>query len=49
MIDILRARQNLVMMESNFPQDAVETFEKMENYGNPWGFHLRIEKIGWMA
>lgn len=37
MVDILRIRQDLVMMESKFPQDAVETFEKIENYGNPWG------------
>ena len=36
MLDILRARQNLVMMESKFPQDDMDTFEKMENYGNPW-------------
>ena len=47
MIDILRARQNLVMMESNFPQDAVETFEKMENYGNPWGLSPQ-DRENWM-
>ena len=46
MIDILRARQNLVMMESNFPQDAVETFEKMENYGNPGAFPQ--DRENWM-
>lgn len=37
MIDILRVRQNLVLMESNFPRDAMEVFDKIENYGNPWG------------
>ena len=47
MIDILRARQNLVMMESNFPQDAMETFEKMENYGNPWGLSPQ-DRENWM-
>ena len=47
MIDILRARQNLVMMESDFPQDAVETFEKMENYGNPWGLSPQ-DRENWM-
>ena len=47
MIDILRARQDLVMMESKFPQDAVETFEKMENYGNPWGLSPQ-DRENWM-
>ena len=47
MIDILRTRQNLVMMESNFPQDAMETFEKMENYGNPWGLSPQ-DRENWM-
>ena len=47
MVDILRARQNLVMMESNFPQDAMETFEKMENYGNPWGLSPQ-DRENWM-
>ena len=47
MIDILRARQNLVMMESKFPQDAVETFEKIENYGNPWGLSPQ-DRENWM-
>jgi len=37
MVDILRMRQDLVLMESNFPQGAMETFDKIENYGNPWG------------
>ena len=47
MIDILRARQNLVMMESKFPQDTVETFEKIENYGNPWGLSPQ-DRENWM-
>ena len=47
MIDILRARQNLVMMESKFPKDAMETFEKMENYGNPWGLSPQ-DRENWM-
>ena len=47
MIDILRARQNLVMMESKFPQDAMETFEKIENYGNPWGLSPQ-DRENWM-
>ena len=47
MLDILRARQDLVMMESKFPKDAMETFEKMENYGNPWGMSPQ-EREKWM-
>ena len=47
MIDILRARQDLVMMESKFPKDAMETFEKIENYGNPWGLSPQ-DRENWM-
>ena len=47
MMDILRSRQDLVMMESKFPQDAMETFEKMENYGNPWGLSPQ-DRENWM-
>ena len=47
MLDILRARQDLVMMKSKFPKDAMETFEKMENYGNPWGLSPQDREI-WM-
>jgi len=47
MIDILRARQDLVMMESKFPKDAMETFEKLENYGNPWGLSPQ-DRENWM-
>ena len=37
MVDILRMRQDLVLMESKFPRDAMEVFDKIETYGNPWG------------
>ncbi len=37
MVDILRIRQDLVLMESRFPQEAIDRFNKMETYGNPWG------------
>ena len=47
MMDILRSRQDLVMMESKFPQDAMETFDKMENYGNPWGLSPQ-DRENWM-
>lgn len=47
MVDILRARQNLVMMESKFPQEAMETFDKIENYGNPWGLSPQEREV-WM-
>ena len=47
MVDILRARQDLVMMESKFPEEAMETFEKMENYGNPWGLSPQDREV-WM-
>ena len=47
MLDILRSRQNLVMMDSKFPKDAMETFDKMENYGNPWGLSPQ-DREAWM-
>ena len=47
MLDILRSRQNLVMMDSKFPKDAMETFDKMENYGNPWGLSPQDREV-WM-
>ena len=47
MLDILRARQDLVMMESKFPKDAMETFDKIENYGNPWGLSPQ-DREKWM-
>ena len=30
-------RQNLVMMESRFPQEATNAFKGLETKGNPWG------------
>ena len=47
MLDILRSRQNLVMMDSKFPKDAMDTFDKMENYGNPWGLSPQDREV-WM-
>ena len=47
MVDILRVRQDLVMMEAKFPQEAMETFEKIENYGNPWGLSPK-DREKWM-
>ena len=47
MLDILRSRQNLVMMDSKFPEDAMKTFDKMENYGNPWGLSPQNREV-WM-
>jgi len=37
MVDILRMRQDLVLMESRFPKQAMDVFNKLETYGNPWG------------
>lgn len=37
MIDIIRVRQDRVMMESDFPKELITTFKNMENNGNPWG------------
>jgi Fe-S oxidoreductase len=34
---LLALRQSLVMMESEFPQEATTAFKGMENQGNPWG------------
>jgi Fe-S oxidoreductase len=34
---LLAMRQSLVMMESQFPQEATTAFKGMENQGNPWG------------
>ena len=48
MLDILTRRQDLVMMESKFPKDAMETFDKMEIYGNPWGLSPQ-DREKWMV
>lgn len=48
MVDILRARQDLVMMESKFPKEAVATFKNLEVNGNPWGQSAQ-DRENWMA
>jgi Fe-S oxidoreductase len=35
--DLIGLRQGLVMMESEFPQEATSAFKGMEVQGNPWG------------
>ena len=35
--DLIGLRQSLVMMESEFPQEATSAFKGMEVQGNPWG------------
>ncbi len=47
MVDILHIRQDLVLMESNFPQDAMDVFNKIETYGNPWGMSPQ-DREKWM-
>ena len=39
---VVDIRRNLVMMESDFPQEAQTAFRGMENNGNPWN-------IGWKS
>ncbi len=34
---LIGLRQNLVMMESRFPQEATNAFKGLETKGNPWG------------
>lgn len=41
-------RQNLVLMEADFPAEADATFRNMENKGNPWGF-APAERANWAA
>ncbi len=48
MVDILRIRQDLVMMESKFPKEAVTTFKNLEVNGNPWG-QSALDREKWMA
>ncbi|NQV40971.1 MAG: (Fe-S)-binding protein [Candidatus Marinimicrobia bacterium] len=48
MVDILRARQDLVMMESKFPKEAVATFKNLEVNGNPWGQSAQ-DRENWMS
>jgi Fe-S oxidoreductase len=35
--DIVDMRRNLVLMESDFPEELQATFTALENEGNPWG------------
>jgi len=35
--DIVDMRRNLVLMQSNFPEELQRTFTALENEGNPWG------------
>lgn len=44
--DLLGIRQDLVLMESDFPQEAVTTFKNLENNGNPWGIS-RQDRLKW--
>ncbi|HEX2623531.1 MAG TPA: heterodisulfide reductase-related iron-sulfur binding cluster [Phototrophicaceae bacterium] len=37
MLDILNIRRDMVLMESNFPQQLQTAFKGMERQGNPWG------------
>jgi Fe-S oxidoreductase len=37
MLDILKIRQDQVLMESNFPEEVITTFKNLEVNGNPWG------------
>ncbi len=44
--DLIHMRQNLVLMESDFPREAVTTFKNLENNGNPWGLS-RQDRLKW--
>jgi len=35
---IIDLRRSMVLMEAEFPQELMETFNNLENQGNPWGF-----------
>ncbi|MFH1851463.1 MAG: (Fe-S)-binding protein [Candidatus Neomarinimicrobiota bacterium] len=48
MVDILRLRQDRVMMESDFPKELVVTFKNLENNGNPWGISSE-DRAKWIA
>jgi Fe-S oxidoreductase/nitrate reductase gamma subunit len=39
-------RRHLVLMESQFPKEAVTVFKNMENQGNPWGIGA-AERTDW--
>jgi len=44
--DLLYMRQDLVLMESDFPQEATNTFKNIESNGNPWGIS-RQDRLKW--
>ena len=44
--DLLLIRQDLVLMESEFPEEAITTFKNLENNGNPWGIS-RQDRMKW--
>jgi Fe-S oxidoreductase len=44
--DLIGLRQSLVMMESDFPQEATTAFKGMEVQGNPWGV-ARDRRMEW--
>lgn len=46
--DIVDMRRNLVLMQSNFPEELQRTFTALENEGNPWGVSSgsRMDWIG---
>lgn len=35
---IIDMRRSMVLMEAEFPPELMETFNNLENQGNPWGF-----------
>jgi Fe-S oxidoreductase/nitrate reductase gamma subunit len=35
---IIDLRRSMVLMEADFPPELMETFNNLENQGNPWGF-----------
>jgi Fe-S oxidoreductase len=43
---LIGLRQSLVMMESDFPQEATTAFKGMEVQGNPWGV-ARDRRLEW--
>jgi len=45
MFDIVNIRQNLVLMESDFPQELKGAFTGMERQANPWG--LTGDRLAW--
>jgi len=44
--DILRMRQDRVMMKSEFPNELITTFKNLETNFNPWAFNAQ-DRAGW--